>query len=54
MINSRKYTEESHQVYCKGKTVTIRNLTPVYTVQEQEKVKSEINHTLYGIFSKYY
>lgn len=53
MINGRTYREESHQVSCRGKTVTIRNLTPVYTAQDREKVKAGINQTLYGVFSKY-
>lgn len=53
MTNGRKYREEVHCVTCRGKPITIRNLTPVYTAQEKEKAKSGINQTLYGAFSKY-
>lgn len=53
MIKGQKYIEKVQQVTCRGKAVTIRNLTPVYTVQERETVKSGINRILYGVFSKY-
>ncbi len=53
MTNGREYREEVHRVTCRSKPVTIRNLTPVFTAQEKTKVKSEINQTLYEIFSKY-
>ncbi len=53
MTNGRKCQEEVHRVSCRGKIVTVRNLTPVYTAQEREKVKAGINRTLYGVFSKY-
>jgi hypothetical protein len=53
MTGERKYREEVHQVSCRDKTVTIRNLIPVYTAQERKKVKAGINQTLYGVFSKY-
>jgi hypothetical protein len=53
MTGSKKYNEEIHHVTCKGKAVTIRNLTPDYTAQERNKVKKEISKTLYGVFSKY-
>ena len=53
MTDERKYCEEVHRVTCRGKSVTVRNLTPVYTEQERKKVISGINQMLYGVFSKY-
>lgn len=52
MTNGRKYQESVQQVTCGEKIVTIRNWTPIFTAQEREKVKSEINRTLYEVFSK--
>lgn len=45
------YQEDVQQITCKEKHVTIHNFTPIYTAQEQKKVKDEINQTLYQVFS---
>ncbi|WP_164997203.1 hypothetical protein [Clostridium minihomine] len=52
MTNGPTYEETVQQVTCGEKIVTIRNWTPVFTAQEREKVKSDINRTLYEVFSK--
>ena len=53
MTSGKKYREEVHCIACRGKSVAVRNLTPVYTAQERKKIKAGINQTLYKVFSKY-
>ena len=36
-----------------GKTITIRNNTPILTQKERERRKREIEQRLYTVFSKY-
>ncbi len=50
MADTKEYQEESHPVLSNGKTVTIRNLTPVNTVHGKQKMRMEISKTLYGVF----
>ncbi|MCI1965665.1 MAG: hypothetical protein LKJ17_05990 [Oscillospiraceae bacterium] len=53
MTDEKNYCEEIHPVSCAGTLVTVRNLTPVYSAQERQKIREEINQTLYEVFSKY-
>lgn len=54
MTDGIKYSEEVHSVTCAGKTILVRNLTPVYTEQKCGKVKANISGELYSVFSKYF
>jgi hypothetical protein len=40
-------------VLFQGKPITITDRTPLYTPEQREKRKKEIEHTLFGIFKKY-
>lgn len=46
------YQESVQQITFGGKSVIIHNFTPIYTMQEQKKVKDAINQILYEVFSK--
>jgi hypothetical protein len=48
-----KYSEETSTVIFQGKPITVTERTPVFTPEQREKRKKEIEHKLYGIFSKY-
>jgi len=54
MQNETQYTSEIKTVpYGDGKTITIKNNTPVLTPKERERRKKEIEQRLYSVFSKY-
>jgi hypothetical protein len=48
-----KYSEEVSTVIFQGKPITVTERTPVFTAEQREKRKKEIEHKLYGIFNKY-
>jgi hypothetical protein len=48
-----KYSEEVHTIIFQGKPITLTERTPVFTPEQREKRKKEIEHKLYGIFKKY-
>ena len=50
---STKYQMDSHEKQCRNRTFTVTNMTPVYGDQERKKAKSDIEYTLYQIFSKH-
>ena len=47
------YTVETNTVIFQGKTIKVTNLTPVFTPEQREKRKQEIEFVLYGVFKKY-
>ena len=51
--NNLKYTEEKSVIYISGKKYTVTNLTPIYSKDEREKIKKEIEANLFEIFKKY-
>ena len=46
------YTVETKQVSFQGKTITLTNRTPVFTPEQREKQKLEIERRLYDIVKK--
>ncbi len=48
-----KYTVETSTVIFQGKPITLTQRTPVFTPEQREKRKKEIEQKLYGIFNKY-
>ena len=54
MLNAVEYRTETKTVpFGNGKTITIRNNTPILTPKERERRKKEIEQSLYNVFSKY-
>jgi len=52
MQNALEYQTETKTVhYGDGKTITIRNNTPVLNPKERERRKKEIEARLYSVFS---
>ena len=52
--NITGYTAAEHKKLVGGKEVTVRNLRPVFTNDdERQKVKQHIQNGLYNVFSKY-
>ncbi|MGN1044287.1 MAG: hypothetical protein ACI4PR_05845 [Acutalibacteraceae bacterium] len=51
--NNLKYTEEKSFLYISGKKYTVINLTPIYSKDERENIKKEIEANLFEIFKKY-
>ena len=47
------YLEQSHQQNINGKFLTITNITPNLSIQEEREVRTEIEQKLYDVFSKY-
>ena len=48
-----KYTKDTHTVFFQGKPITVIERTPIFTPEQREKRKKEIEGTLYNIFKKY-
>lgn len=48
-----EYRKETQSAPFQGKTITVENLTPVFTPEQRQKRKQEIEQRLYGVFSKY-
>ncbi len=48
-----KYTVETSTVMFQGKPITLTQRTPIFTPEQREKRKKEIEQKLYGIFKKY-
>ncbi len=55
MINNIvSYTATEHKKMVGGKEVTVRNLKPVFTNEEEkQKVRQHIQNGLYNVFSKH-
>lgn len=54
MISSKlNYKEEKSIVIISGKKYTVVNLTPIYTRDERQKIKKEIEANLFEVFKKY-
>ena len=51
--NNLNYTEEKSIVTISGKEYTVINLTPIYTKEERQKIKEEIESRLFEVFRKY-
>lgn len=51
--NNLKYTEEKSVLYIGGKKYTVINLTPIYSKDERENIKKEIEANLFEVFKKY-
>ena len=47
------YLEQSHQQNINGKFLTITNITPELSIEEEREVRTEIEQKLYDVFSKY-
>jgi hypothetical protein len=50
---SQRFTVETKTVYMQGRPVTLTNRTPVFTPEQREKRKREIEARLYDICRKY-
>ena len=48
-----KYESEVKTAVLGDRTITVRNLTPVLSPQEQDKRNREIERCLYEVFRKY-
>ena len=48
-----RYISETGTAVFQGKRITVENLTPVFSPEQRDKRKREIEHRLYGIFKKY-
>ena len=54
MLEAVKYSTEIKTVpFGNGKTITIRNNTPILNPKERERRKNEIEQRLYSVFSKH-
>jgi hypothetical protein len=54
MQTALEYRSETKTVpFGDGKTIIIRNNTPILTPKERERRKKEIEQRLYTVFSKY-
>jgi len=54
MQNVTQYQSETKTVpFGDGKTIVIKNNTPVLTPKERERRRKEIEQRLYSVFSKY-
>jgi len=54
MQNAIQYQSKIKTVpFGEGKTITIKNNTPILNPKERERRKKEIEQQLYSIFSKY-
>ncbi len=52
--NIVNYTATEHKKMVGGKEVTVRNLKPVFTNdEERQKVRQHIQNGLYNVFSKH-
>lgn len=51
--NNLKYKEDTVKTILDGKEYTIINLTPIYSKEERQKVKEEIESKLFEVFKKY-
>ena len=52
--NIISYTTTEHKKMVGGKEVTVRNLKPVFTNEEErQKAKQHIQNGLYNVFSKF-
>ena len=52
-MNHINYAKETKTAVFQGKPITVTHLTPVYSPDEREKRKKEIEHDLYDVFVKY-
>ena len=51
---SMKYAQSNHVAQIGNKTITVRNLTPVFVSRDEQKdTKDKIEKGLYDIFKKY-
>ena len=48
-----EYEEDVKKVLIGKKEVVVVNRTPIYSPEERERVKEEINRKLYDVFKKY-
>lgn len=48
-----KYESEIKTAVLGDRTITVKNLTPVFTPQEQDKRNREIERRLFDVFRKY-
>ena len=53
MFKNLKYKEEKSTVFIRDKEYTVINLTPIYTKEERQKVREEIESKLFEVFRKY-
>ncbi len=53
MFKNLKYKEEKSTVFIGDKEYTVINLTPIYTKEERQKVREEIESKLFEVFRKY-
>ena len=48
-----KYKREIEIIPFQGKEITLENLVPIFTAEEEEKTRRELEQRLYEIFRKY-
>lgn len=54
MDNARSYVSTERKARVAGKTITVRNLRPVFTdTEEREHAKQKVQAGLYRVFYKY-
>lgn len=53
MQTQPKYQSEVKTVVMGERTITIKNLTPIFPPKEREQRKREVEQKLFDVFSKY-
>jgi hypothetical protein len=53
MEQAERYNVDTQTVQFQGKPITLTNRTPLFTPEQREKRKREIEATLYNIAKKY-
>ena len=52
-ISSIKYKKETEVVTFQGKEITLENLSPVFTTEQEAATRRELEQQLYDVFRKY-
>ncbi|MDY3232630.1 MAG: hypothetical protein SOX46_13820 [Clostridiaceae bacterium] len=52
-ISSIKYKKETEVVTFQGKEITLENLSPVFTPEQEAATRRELEQQLYDVFRKY-
>lgn len=53
MDYKNQYSKETETVMFQGKEIVLENLTPVYTPQQEQAKRRELEQQLYEVFRKY-
>ena len=53
LISNIRYKKEIEIVTFQGKEITLENLSPVFTPEQEAAKRRELEHQLYEVFRKY-